>query len=408
MEPMLRAKGKFFMAFLAAGGPLAALAPCQDLFTQPARPQYAPGLVPRVRTLQPRQSWVALADWFLQNRRSRRAWEIVAFGLAHNPRDHDLLVRAARINARFGDLETARVYCLQALEVRPGDSAMQALLERIEARTPRSPEAAAPETPPEKLPGAEGGDEAPEDSAPASEATTSPPLDLDGKLQILSLMRLVCSAMTAYNLRHPKKPLEEMDLEKLREEALLPADFEHPALAELSWSGDSCEHPEAGSQGELQETLGEYRKKLGDVEDWLARGHPHEALRDLEALREAHGSTRRIRAMEQKAWREIDPEKARKMAAGHQAETPGLTIQKGLELWRDGGAEEAAAVFASVAERWPESPHVGVARHLGRLAGKGFDVDFLDRFYQQRSRSLATSAPTTAAPEEGGGDDSAP
>jgi hypothetical protein len=390
---MHKPKGKIFIIFLV--GSWLSL----GLHADP-RPLHSPGLVPKVRRLNPRRSLLTLADWFLKNRRYHRAWEIVAFGLAHHPRNHAFLVRAARLNWRFQDLATARIYTLKALEVRPEDSEMRALLKRIHKKIPDDTSASShpgDEKHPAKL------EHKHPKTPPAGE--TSPDaahMDLDAKLHLLSLMRLVSSAMTAYNLRHPKKPLEAMDLDKLRSEGLIPKDFQHPELEHISWAGESCTHTLAGAQSDLQNKIGDYRKHLGEIEDWIAESHPHEALRDLEALQKEHGSTRRIQALEQKIWRSIDPKKALAKALAHQAETPGLCLQRGLELWKDGAIEEAKTAFHKIPRKWPDSPHAAVASHLAKLANRSFSFDFLDTFYAQRTRSLAASQKTTAPQSKAG------
>ena len=354
------------------------------LGAQPAGPRSGP-LLPVVRRLHPIQSFRELVDWFERHGQRRRALEIVSFGLAHHPGDHGLLTRAARLNLHFGDPAAARIFASRALAVRPEDSEMRAFLKRLDAPAP-SAGATSPAT-------------APAEATPVTTAAATPaaePLGLPEKLRLLSLMRAVSSAITAYDQHHRKKPLEKLDLEALRGGGFLPAGFAPPGLSELEYAEGVLSHPVAGSLTDLAAAVGGYRKALAEVEEWLAKDLPHEALRDLKGVVAAHGRTPEVRALENRIWRRIAPERAAREAADFPDETPGLAVQKGLDLWQSGQREAAQATFARVPERWPDSAHARVARHLGNLASRGFDLSFLYSFYEQRARSLAASAATTS------------
>lgn len=353
----------------------------------------APGLVPRVRRLHPVQGLQELAAWFQRNGRPGRAWEITAFALAHSPQDPTLLRQAAVLNRALGDTAAARAYARKALEVRPGDGFLEAMLRELTPKAPEPGAAAAPEKPAETAP--EGGD-----------AAGGAPLTLARKLHVLGLMRMLRSAIQAYDVVHRKEPLKDLDLEKLREAKLLPADFEDPDLAAVSYADGALTHDPAGALDELAGAVGKFQQGLADAEGWLGKGHPHEAVAVLDTLQEEFADAPEILALRHRALREIDPDKAWMEAADRSEPDAVHALEKALTLWRAGDTRGARETLARLERTWPESPHAEVAARLQALAARDLPLDFLYSFYETRARAVAATAETTGA-EDGAGEDAA-
>ena len=359
----------------------------------------APTLIPRVRRLHPVRGLRELADWFQRNGRPGRAWEIVAFALAHDPRDPALLRRAAVLNRDLGDRPAARVYARKALVERPGDSFLKALLRDLTPSIPGSDETTGPadET---------GGDSDEETTDAAAEVA---PLSLARKLHVLGLMRMLRSAIAAYDQVHRKEPLEELDLEKLREAKLLPADFADEDLEKVSYADGALTHDPAGGLDELKEAVGRFQEGLAEAEEWLGRGYPHEALPVLDELEKSFGDAPEILALRSRALEAIDPDQAWVEAADRPESDAVHALEKALTLWRTGDTKGARETLARLRSQWPDSPHAEVAGRLEKLAARELPLDFLYSFYEKRARAVAPSATTTDSTEDGSaGDDTEP
>lgn len=354
----------------------------------PGQSGHAPLLIPRVKALQPSRSLTQLADWFEGQARPERAFEITVFALLHTPRDPDLLRRAALLCQALGDPASARAYARRVLTVLPGDLVATKLLADL---APPPPAPAGETEEPEEEDATE--EEVEEEEAPADAPS------LRDKLEGLSLLKLVRSAVTGYNLRHPKTPMETLDLDTLREDKLLPADFDHPLLADVTLDPLPV-HPRLGSLGELEKEVGDYRKKLKEADDWVKKGHPHEALRDLDAIQETYGKTPRVRLLRQAALRAISTERAAEEARAEEVDQAGPALERALALWRAGDRNEAGRALRGLAERWPDAPQTRIARRLERLLARGFSLEALQGFYERRRAALASSTTTEAAEGE--------
>jgi tetratricopeptide (TPR) repeat protein len=361
---------------------------CGALLHAQKRPTFgrateAPALVPRVRRLHPVRGLRELADWFQRNGRPGRAWEIVAFALAHAPSDPDLLRRAAVLNRDIGDRAAARVFARKALAQRPGDSFLVALLREL---TPSAPGTGSTTGPASGGSGEAGAEEAGEEPAP---------LSLARKLHVLGLMRMLRSAITAYDQTHRKEPLEELDLDKLREAGLLPKDFEDPDLEALSYADGALTHDPAGTLDALKEAVGRFQEGLADAEEWMGKGQPHEALAVLKELEESFGDAPEILALRSRALGEIDPEQAWLEAADRSESDAVHALEKALTLWRTGDTRGARETLGRLRRTWPDSPHAEVAGRLEELAARELPLDFLYSFYEKRARAVAPTTVTT-------------
>lgn len=361
----------------------ALLVPPSAAPTPSPKPLRSTPLVERVHRLQPMRSFKHLSAWFEARGRLDRALEIVAFALAHDPGDPELLAAAARLHAALGDADGARVYAHRALAGRPDDRATARLLEALgrPEGTPSTPATSAPAPSPAAA------------SAPAT-PTTAPP-SFEEQLSLHSLMKLVASTVRAYDLHHPKKPMVKLDLKALQADKLLPADLEHPRLRELTLEAGE---PKLGTLGlkELEGKVGGYKKAVAELRAWVDTGRPYEALRDLPALEARYGRTADLRAVRDSALRQVDPRRALEEAGGSEPLSPGLAYEQALMLWKGGRPDRAMAAFDRLAARWPDSIHAGLGKRLRPLAEKGLDLDFLETFYAARQRSLGASGPTTA------------
>ncbi len=375
---------------------------------------HAEAELPRVHALQPMRSLAELADWFAGRGRLDRALEIVAFALAHDPRETGMVRRAAQLYQRLGVPASARAYARRLLDLAPGDPVAEAILATggtsapgTPGATSTSPGATGPAAGSPARPGPGPGSSTPgaTPAKPAPEA--GKPIPLDEKLRTLSLMKLVRSAVIGYNLRHPRKPMESLDLAKLRGDGLLPADFSPPGLDLLGWEGGEPKLVGVGTLGELESAVGGYHRELAAAEDWMARGQPREALRDLQKMEGKYGRTDRILALGQRALRAIDPEKAAEAAWAEEVGEPARALQRGLELWRDGRSDRAETALSDLLARWPASAEARVAGRLLGLVRAGHSLEGLQYFYEARRRALAASRSTTAsaATSDGAGAD---
>lgn len=351
--------------------------------------------VDAVRRLKPGRSLARLAEWFEGRGQLERAWEITAFALAHDRHDPDALLRAARLNLALGDPATARHYAREVLARRAGDARALAVLEAA-GGTPGAPG-------PEAEGAGAAGTDAPAEDAETDEAADEegaaedePAVSLDRKLRVLGLMKTLRSAVRTYDLRHPRTPMETLDLDALREDKLLPADFAPEELGLITLEDGTYDLVGVGTLDALQDEVGSFRKRLAEAERWLADGHPHEALEDLEALRADFGPSARLSLALGRARRALgrDEEGEADDSLG-----PGHALQEAVELWRSGRREPAREALDALLKRWPEGGHAAIARHLRRLVGQGYALDQLERFYQLRHESLAASEATTDAAE---------
>ncbi len=357
----------------------------------PAFPQGAEAirLVPRVRRLQPLQGLEELSRWFESHRRYDRAWEMTAFALAHDPGKLSLLIRAARLNELLGDLPTARVYARRALDISPRNRRLKALLRRVTLKdSPPSTASTQAEASPAE-PKAE-------EKSPEEASETPPPVSLSKRLSVLGLMKMLQSERISYDLKNPKKPLEKLDLDALREAGLLPKEFQHPELEKISMDGDDLVHDPLGSLSELKESVGDYRRQMANAKIWIEAGKPHEALEDLKKIQKKFGSTLQVRTLMTDALRAISPDRAILETSSQTEATPAEALEKALEFWKSNDRVDARSTLARLRKTWPSSAQATIANRLLQVLNRGMDLNFLYDFYEKKAESLKATAATTS------------
>lgn len=375
------------------------LGPCPPGLAQATNPyrgrSLARPLVPQVERLHPLASLKELVRHFEAKGQFQRAWEVLAFALAHDPNDLSMLRHAAWLHRRLGDPGLARVYAHRVLLRAPEDSRMKALLESLPAEPEASPSAPAPSPKEESKPDTEA-----EPTEPEPEA-----LSHAQRLRLRVLLKTLQSAIKAYDLKHPKTPLESLELEKLVEDGLLPAGFQAPFLDEVEYADGSLSHTREGTLEALDEKWGRYAKELDEVADWLRKGYPYEARRQMRRIRESYGLTPEAKLLAVRIAQAL-PESRRQELEVYAAteDGPTLLLQSAVENWRKGRPDHAKTLLERLVREAPKSPLAPVAKHLLGLLGQGLDLEFLLDFYRQRRESLAASETTTTAEEAAEGE----
>ena len=213
----------------------------------------------------------------------RKAAELYLFGLLRRPDDVRMLQGLVEVWTSLGKYRESLPYAQRLFDLEPNDYRAQALLHDVEEaldKVSKSKEQASNETARESKP--ESGKAKEEESKRKKKETV---LSREVKLKALKLMKAIASAKMSYDLNHRGEEMQELDIEKLQKEKLLPKSLDlSPWKDSLKLAQGSIAIDEVGSLPKLEEELSEYRADLNRCYSLIYRDELPEALDQAERL----------------------------------------------------------------------------------------------------------------------------